>query len=286
MLLIRAAQLDPKLDSVIQGLRRGLNLALLSSGKAAQLTGAGRALVAARAWTLAKEAFINAIELTLIMRRPGPGLGMSIRCWMKAVSSNLTGLWSLIQTRRRFGDCAAVFFMRENRFEEAQVEFEEAARLEPQSPGWQVALGDVVARTGNVPQGLAYFQHAIELSPRSADYWRALANFTVDYNYGVQETGLPAALQARALAPDDPQSSVTLGRVYFAINDLTTAEKLWLDVLDANPDFPAVHLYLGVLYLQQDQSESAYLHFEQAMTLDPDGPYGAQAGRMLAQYFP
>jgi tetratricopeptide (TPR) repeat protein len=180
----------------------------------------------------------------------------------------------------------AVFFMRDNLFEEAQVEFEAAARLEPQSPGWQVALGDVVARTGDVPRGLAYFQHAIELSPRSADYWRALANFTVDYNYGVQETGLPAALQARALAPDDPQSSVTLGRVYFAINDLTTAEKLWLDVLEANPDIPAVHLYLGVLYLQKDQSESAYLHLEQAVTLDPGGPYGAQASRMLAQYFP
>jgi tetratricopeptide (TPR) repeat protein len=284
--LIRAAQLDPKLDSTIQGLRRGLNLALLSSSKAAQLTGAGRALVAARAWTLAKEAFINAAETDSHYAPAWAWLGYVNQVLDAGGLIELNQALELDPNSAEIRGLRAVFFMRENRFEEAQVEFEEAARLEPLSPGWQVALGDVVARTGNVPQGLAYFQRAIELSPRSADYWRALANFTVDYNYGVQETGLPAALQARALAPDDPQSSVTLGRVYFAINDLTMAEKLWLDVLEANPDIPAVHLYLGVLFLQKDQSESAYLHLEQAMTLDPGGPYGAQAARMLAQYFP
>jgi lipoprotein NlpI len=102
----------------------------------------------------------------------------------------------------------------------------------------------------------------------------------------VQEIGFPAALQARALSPDDLQNTVTLGRVYFATGDLETAEKLWLEVLNSHPDFPAVHLYLGVLYLQKGNFDSAHDHLTKAKELDPGSPYGSQAGRMLEQYFP
>jgi tetratricopeptide (TPR) repeat protein len=179
-----------------------------------------------------------------------------------------------------------VYFLRENQFDEARAEFEEAARLEPMNPDWQVALGDVVARTGDVPGGLEHYQAAIDLSPRKADYWRALSNFTVDYNYSIKEIGFPAALQARALAPDDLENNIALGRIYFALGDLGAARELWEDVLLSNPEIPAVNLYLGVLFLQQGNSKSAYDHLIQAVNLDPGGPYGAQAGRMLDQYFP
>jgi tetratricopeptide (TPR) repeat protein len=154
------------------------------------------------------------------------------------------------------------------------------------NPDWQVALGDVTARTGDVPDGLAHFQAAIDLSPRKADYWRALANFTVDYNYNIKGMGFPAGLQARALAPDDPQNPITLGRVYFALGEIDTAQELWEDVLHSNPDTPAVYLYLGVMFLQQGNSKPAYDNLVRAVNLDPHGPYGAQAGRMLDQYFP
>jgi tetratricopeptide (TPR) repeat protein len=165
-----------------------------------------------------------------------------------------------------------VYFLRKM-FDEARAEFEEAARLEPMNPDWQIALGDVVARTGDVPGGLEHYQAAIDLSPRKADYWRALSNFTVDYNYSIKEIGFPAALQARALAPDDLENNIALGRVYFALGDLGAARELWEDVLLSNPETPAVNLYLGVLFLQQGNSKSAYDHLIQALNLDPGGPY-------------
>ena len=284
--LIRAGQLDPALDPVIQVLRRGLNIALLSSDKAAQLTGAGRTLIAVGAWSLAREAFLNATEADSRYAPAWAWMGQVKQAFQEGGLPELDRALELDKNSVEIRGLRAVYFMRENRFNEARVEFEEAARLEPMNPEWQVALGDVIARTGDVPVGLEHYQAAIDLSPRKADYWRALANFTVDYNYNVKDIGFPAALQARALAPEDHQNNITMGRVYFALGDLDAAKEIWEDVLQTNPETPAVYLYLGVLFLQQGNSKSAYDNLVQAVNLDPSGPYGAQAGRMLDQYFP
>jgi tetratricopeptide (TPR) repeat protein len=284
--LIRAGQLDPALDPVIQVLRRGLNIALLSTGRASQLTGAGRTLIAVGAWSLAREAFFNATEADPRYAPAWAWLGQVKQVFQEGGLPELDQALELDRKSAEIRGLRAVYFMRENRFDEAKVEFEEAARLEPLNPDWQVALGDVIARTGDVPSGLEHYQAAIDLSPRKAEYWRALANFTVDYNYNVKDIGFPAALQARALAPDDLQNDITLGRVYFALGDLEAAQEIWEIALETDPENPAILLYLGVLFLQQGNSKSAYDHLVQAVNLDPSGPYGAQAGRMLDQYFP
>ena len=284
--LIRAGQLDPALDPVIQVLRRGLNIALLSSDKAAQLTGAGRTLIAVGAWSLAREAFLNATEADSRYAPAWAWMGQVKQAFQEGGLPELDRALELDENSAEIRGLRGVFFLRENHFGEALVEFEEASRLEPMNPDWQVALGDVIARTGDVPVGLEHYQAAIDLSPRKADYWRALANFTVDYNYNVKDIGFPAALQARALAPEDHQNNITMGRIYFALGDLDAAKEIWEDVLQTNPETPAVYLYLGVLFLQQGNSKSAYDNLVQAVNLDPSGPYGAQAGRMLDQYFP
>jgi tetratricopeptide (TPR) repeat protein len=284
--LIRAGQLDPALDPVIQVLRRGLNIALLSSDKAAQLTGAGRTLIAVGAWSLAREAFLNAIEADSRYAPAWAWMGQVKQVFQEGGLAELDRALELDDKSAEIRGLRAVYFMRENRFDEARVEFEAATRLEPMNPDWQVALGDVIARTGDVPVGMEHYQAAIDLSPRKADYWRSLANFTVDYNYNVKDIGFPAALQARALAPEDPQNNIAMGRVYFALGDLDAAKEIWEDVLQKDAETPAVYLYLGVLFLQQGNSKSAYDNLVQAVNLDPGGPYGAQAGRMLDQYFP
>jgi len=284
--LIRAAQLDSKLDPVVQSLRHGLSVALLSANPAEQLTGAGRSLVASGAWTLGKEAFTNATKADPKYALAWAWLGEAKQVLNQGGLAELEHALKLDPASAEIHGLRGVYWMSDNQFEKARKEYQLAADIERSNPGWQVSLGDAIARTGDVPEGLKHYQQAIILSPKSADYWRMLANFTIDYNYGVQEIGIPAALQARALSPDDPQNTVTLGRVYFATGDLETAEKLWLDILDSRPDYPSVQLYLGILYLQKGNFDSAYSHLTSAKELDPDGAYGSQAGRMLDQYFP
>jgi tetratricopeptide (TPR) repeat protein len=284
--LIRAAQLDPKLDPVVQSLRHGLSVALLSTNPAEQLTGAGRSLVAAGDWKLGREAFSNAINADPKNALAWAWLGEAKQVLNQGGLAELDYASKLDPASAEIHGLRGIYWMRENQFEQARKEYQLAADIEKFNPGWQVSLGDAIARTGDVPKGMEHYQQAIDLSPKNAEYWRMLANFTVDYNYGVQEIGIPSALQARALSPDDPQNTVTLGRAYFATGDSQTAENLWLDVLDSHPEFAGVHLYLGVLYLQKGNSDDAYRHLARAKQLDPVGPYGTQAGHMLDQYFP
>jgi tetratricopeptide (TPR) repeat protein len=284
--LIHAAQLDPKLDPVIQSLRHGLNLALLSANPAEQLTGSGRTLVAAGAWDLGREAFSNAIKADPKNGLAWAWLGEAKQVLGQGGLSELDYALQLNPASAEIHGLRGVYWMRENRYDDARKEFQAAADLEPANSGWQISLGDAIARTGDIPKGLEHYQKAVDLSPRSADNWRMLANFTVEYNYDIQEVGFPAALQAKALSPDDPQNAVTLGRVYFAIGDLAAAEKIWLEASDSYPDIPGTHLYLGVLYLQKGDLDSAHSQLSKAKELDPEGPYGGQAGRLLEQYFP
>jgi tetratricopeptide (TPR) repeat protein len=284
--LIQAAKLDPALDPVIQELRHGLNVALLATNPAAQLTGAGRTLVAQKAWTLAKEAFSNAVKADPQFAPAWAWMGEVKQAFHEDGLPDLDRALTLDPNSSEIRGLRAIYWMRVNRFEKAREDFQAAADLEPLNPGWQVSLGDVIARTGDVPDGLKHYQHAIELSPRDPVYWRLLANFTVDYNYGVQEIGFPAALQARALASEDIQNIITLGRVYFASGDKSTAENLWLQSVENSPDIPAGHLYLGILYLQEGNNDAAYNQLVSARDLDPVGPYGGQAQSMLDQYFP
>ena len=284
--LIKAGQLDPKLDPVVQSLRAGLNAASLLSDKSAQLTSAGRTLAGAGSLLLAREALENAIKSDPQYAPAWAWLGYVKQSFQEDGLAELDRALQLDRNSAEIRSLRAVYFLRENNFEKAKAEFEEAARLDPQNADWQIALGDLTARTGDIQKGLEYYQHAVELSPNKADYWRAMANFIIDYNGSIQEIGLPAALKARALAPDDPQNSITLGRVFYSLGELDAAEKIWTDVLQKNPDLPSIHLYLGVLYLQEGNSELAYQHLLQTVNLDENGPYGSQASRMLDQYFP
>jgi tetratricopeptide (TPR) repeat protein len=285
-LLLRAAQLDPKLAPVVQNLRQGLSAALLSANLDDQLVGSGRTLAGAGDWKLGYEAFSNAVKENPSNALAWAWLGLARQILGVDGLTELDRAVNLDPTSAEIHGLRGLFFLRGNQYEKARDEFQAAADLEPSNPGWQVSLGDTLARTGNVPQGLEHYQKAVDLSPRSDEYWRMLANFTVDYNFDIQVIGFPAALQARALAPDDPQNSVTLGRLYFSSGDMESAEKIWLEALKVHPELADAHLYLGILYLQQGKNNSAQSHLTSAEELDPSGAYGVQAGHLLKQYFP
>jgi tetratricopeptide (TPR) repeat protein len=77
-----------------------------------------------------------------------------------------------------------------------------------------------------------------------------------------------------------------MGQVAQAAGDLLSAEKYYLDALELAPEQAAPHFHLGVMYLQLSRAQPAYDNLVKASKLDPDGPYGWQAGRLLERYFP
>ena len=54
----------------------------------------------------------------------------------------------------------------------------------------------------------------------------------------------------------------------------------------AAPEAASPAFHLALLYLQIDKPDLAKQYLQSAQALDPDGPIGAQAARVLERYFP
>ncbi|MCX6066062.1 MAG: hypothetical protein NT121_09945, partial [Chloroflexi bacterium] len=126
-----------------------------------------------------------------------------------------------------------------------------------------------------------------KLAPQDAGNWYALAAFCVENNVYLDDYGLNAALRAFALQPDNPAYMDMLGRAQMGLEDWTAAEVIFKKALEAQSASSGFiqHYHLGLLYLQTNRTSQAKFEFEQTAALDPQGPYGGQAKKLLERYF-
>jgi tetratricopeptide (TPR) repeat protein len=171
--------------------------------------------------------------------------------------------------------------------QKAAGEFELATRLEPGNPGWWLALAGSKAGQ-DLPAALQDYTHAVGLEPKNPANWYALAAFCVEQNAFVEDYGLNAALRAFALEPGNPLYMDMLGRAQMAVGQAQAAEVMFNKALKSGQpnQLAGFHFHLGLLYLQTERNASAKDEFEQTRKADPQGPYGAQAQKLLERYFP
>jgi tetratricopeptide (TPR) repeat protein len=114
-----------------------------------------------------------------------------------------------------------------------------------------------------------------------------LAEFTLKYEFRVQETGLPAARQALDLDPEDPASLDVIAQESLLLGDALSAEDYLEQALQSDPSHAPAHLHLAVLYLESGETYLAYQHLTQAQSLALPGSATADhARRLLEQLFP
>ena len=284
--LVQAASLDSSLDASVQSLRSALNTAFLSDDRAYQLLVSGRALGTAGEWRLAGEAFHNAIAA-----RPEYAEAWA---WLAEAEQqqDQDGTAEIEKARRLNPDSAMVqslyglYLQRQKQPVKALAAFQIAALLEPENPGWQMALGGAFEQTDDLVAALEHYQRAVQLAPEAAPVWRALADFSLRDSVDPTGIGLPAARRLVELASDDWQSVDIAGQIILETGDLPGAEALLNKAIELDPTQAAPFLHLGLLYLQTGNRPAAYSHLIQARDFDPDGTSGWQAGRLLEQYFP
>lgn len=281
------AATSPALAPSVDGLRTALNTAHQDENPAGRLTRCGQTLAAMGEWTLALRTFSRATEADpnyalawawlaeALQRVPG---GKPLEALQRAVE--------LAPADAQVQAMLGIYWQRQQRWVEAHAAFDEAARLEPRNVLWQISLGDVYIRLGDLVKALAYYQKATDLAPTDAQTWRALALFTLENASDVDGIGRNAALRAYSLQPDNPQNMDILGRTLMATQEYDSAEAFFLKALDAAPQAAAPAYHLGVLYLCTNQLVLAEKYLHMARTFEPNGPSGTQAADLLARYFP
>jgi tetratricopeptide (TPR) repeat protein len=285
--LLESARNDPQLASRADELSSALKNALAESAPVYRLTVCGRALAAIGEWTLAERAFIHAANIDadyapawawLGEALQQTGRGNAIGALQKAVA--------LSPTSAELRVMLALYWQRKNDWPHARDELTAAARLEPQNPLWQMALGGAYVHLGNLVTALEYYQNAVQLSPSDTQTWRALALFCVENSAYIEDVGLNAALQAFALEPGSAENVDILGRALLLTGETDSAEALFKKALALAPGNPSPVFHLGLLYLQTGQLNLARQALLSAQTLDPAGPIGAQAAKVLERYLP
>ena len=284
--LMRAAQIDPSLDGSVQSLRSALNSAFLSDDRAYQFVVSGRALGASGNWDLAAEAFRNAIAVRADYGEAWAWLGEAKQQQGQDGSIEIERALAFNPNSAMLQSLYGLYLQRQKQPERALAAFQKAATLEPENPGWQMALGGAYEQAGDLVAALEHYQRAVELSPNEATGWRALAEFSLRNSVDLTGIGLPAARRLVELANSDWQSVDIAGQILLENGDMIGAEALLKKALELDPTQAAPSLHLGLLYLQTGNRAAAYSYLNQAKIFDPDGPYGWQAKRLLEQYFP
>ena len=269
------------------GLRAALSVAFQDANPAGRLTRCGQTLAAMGEWPLALRTFSRATEADA-----GHALSWA---WVGEALQHVPGGNPLEALQRAIALAPAdaqvhamlgLYWQRQHHWAEARTAFNESALLEPQNALWQISLGDVYIRLGDLVKALAYYQKATALAPTDPQTWRALALFTLENASDVDGIGRNAALRVYSLEPDNPQNMDLLGRTLMATQQYDSAETFFLKALNAAPQAAAPAYHLGVLYLRTNQLVLAEKYLHMARTFEPNGPSGRQAAELLARYFP
>ncbi len=284
--LMFAASLAPEVDSAVQTLRAALNLSATQPDASRQMTTIGRALGLVQEWELALAAFQNAIALDEKNAEAWAWLGEAKQQVGRGGLVELDKALRLDHSSVVVRGLRALYWSRQEKYEQMRAEYSLAALSEPDNPAWQAGLGDAHLKSGDLVSALAAYQRAAELAPNESTYLALLAVFCADNQVYLDEVGLPAAQRAVGISPDDPSALDALGWVHFASGRYASAEKTLLDATSRFPEYFPAQIHLAMTHLAQGNQPAALAALTYIQSADSGGAYGDMASEMLQQYFP
>ncbi len=284
--LMQVSSLDPDREAEIREIRKEINRALLVPDTAYQYTLAGRLLGSLNEWDLAGEAFRRALSFNSQYAEAWAWLAEAKQSTGSDGRAAMEKALALDPESPGIHGLDGLIWMQMGRPEDALAAYEKAATLEPENAIWQISLGDASTAAGDISDALQYYYRAVELAPRDPSTWRALALFSLNNDIDVAQTGLTAAEGLSRLAPEDWLTYLVSGRVSMMLNNPLAARTNFLKAIEAAPEEPAPHYYLGLSFMEAQMFTLAYDKLVDVISLDPTGMYGWQAQRLLEVYFP
>lgn len=285
-ILTRASTLNPEVDSAVQTLRAALALSSTQVDDSQKLLTVGRAFGLVQEWELAVATFTQATQLDPQNAEAWAWLGEANQQTGQVGSVELDRALSLSDSNPTVYALRALYWTRQENYEQVLAEYLLAAKYDSNNPAWQAGVGDAYAKLGDLTAALSAYQRAIVLAPTEAMYWLRLAVFCAENNVYVEEAGLPAAQQAVILAPNDPLALDALGLSFFATRRYASAEQILTEAIELAPEYFPAHIHLAMNYLAQGNRAAAFNSLTYVRDADRSGIYREIAIQLLGQYFP
>jgi tetratricopeptide (TPR) repeat protein len=153
-------------------------------------------------------------------------------------------------------------------YQNSETLWRDTLAKDPNSWMAQNNLGDVLLKSGRIPEAIEHWVHALRVKPDFAE---------AHYNLGValaQAGRIPEAIerweQALRLKPDYPEAHYNLGTALGQAGRVGEAIRHFEQALRIKPDYAEAHCNLGVALEQAGRRRDAIGHYEQALRLNPD----------------
>ncbi len=142
-----------------------------------------------------------------------------------------------------------------HRYPQAVTEFEALAHQQPKLDLVQFFLGNSYTAMGELTKAESYFRKAIELNPKSASYYAALAQLLRKESDDKTDEAIVNLQKALALDPSDASSKQELALCYEKKRNYAQAEPLLQEVVRQEPDLVSAHVALGRIYYRQHKKD-------------------------------
>lgn len=280
-----AKPLAPTLNDAIETMRTTLNIAAIQTDEANKLVTIGRGLGLVQHWELARDAFQQATEADKTHAEAWAWLGEAEQQLGQDGSAALDQAIALNKESAIVRGLRGLQWSRQGDYDRMLAEYSLAARLEPENPAWQAAMGEAHLKLGDLAAAIGFYKRATELAPQESQYWRLLAMTCAENGAAVEEVALPAAQKAAELAPNDPAAWDALGFTYYASGRYASAEASLKTAIELDVNYYAAYIHLAMNYLTQGNNPAAYDVLIYVRDHDTAG-YAERAKEMLQQYFP
>jgi tetratricopeptide (TPR) repeat protein len=179
----------------------------------------------------------------------------------------------------------ALYYRRQHDYGKSVFLLNKNLEDQPDEILWFHEMGRTLADSGQLEAAASAYSQAIQLAPADSTCYEALAHFSVQYEYRLEDVGLPAARQAVALKPDSAEANDNLGQVFFALGQNDQAVAAFTTALDKDPQYAPTWLHVGQIALAQNDPSRAKEALLKSVALGGNSEEGRLAVRLLKQYF-
>lgn len=169
---------------------------------------------------------------------------------------------------------SAPIYEQQNRFAEAEHEYQQVLALDPKSVPALVGVAKIYARGNRFTEAGDMLRQVVTQNPGSAPAHAAFARvLAADGKTDAAISELQAALK---IDPGDREAKTELAQLYTTAGRLADGEALYQSLIAASPGDADLHHALGQAYMKQHKFPAAQQEFLSAVKLKPNlGPaYG------------
>jgi tetratricopeptide (TPR) repeat protein len=246
----------------------------------------GRAYAAAGEWDLAEYSFSQSAELSPEYAEAWGLLAEARQQQGKDGRKEITKAINLAPDSPAVRLLGALFYRRQHDYNKAISLLKQNLESSPNEEIWSFELGRTLAEAGRLEEAVIVYQQVVDLKPDDPAGYTAMARFSIQYEYRLEDIGLPVARSAIDLAGGNlAEGYDLLGQVLFALGKTDESASAYSTALGKDSEYAPTWLHIGQAALSQEDPMQAKEALLKAVSLAGNSTEGRLASRLLLQYF-